>query len=396
MEKSSFERVVGNIREDVKKQILREKAEVFDNQVFEELKGKEREKTPEEIQIISFANEATNNIRQQYGLENFDIPPKNIHIINEESWPEGKNIAFYKPMFQAIAMREQPAKIVFMEKIFHEMLHFKSYNALQVTSTENPKLEGYRVGFSMQTRDGKKLYFTNLNEAVTEEMTKRFITKNLDNPLFSDEINQTGDIIKKYPRALTESGEPIFSEDTFYAEIEGKKSWGKAIGRLFGSQEKSKIIKTEAFVYKPERKILNKLIDEVFERNSEKFQDREEVFEVFAKGMMTGNILPVGRLIEKTFGIGTLRRIGELDNDIEGQEKFVDHICSLKDKKSSFPPFKDMKKIEKERTISDAEFLKEGADYEIDKDREKTLRLTKEQIERVKKEMDEDLEKKNN
>lgn len=68
------------------------------------------------------------------------------------------------------------------------------------------------------------------------------------------------------------------------------------------------------------------MIDKILERNSEKFQDREEIFEVFAKGMMTGNILPVGRLIEKTFGNGTLRRIGELDQDIKAQEDFVSSL----------------------------------------------------------------------
>jgi hypothetical protein len=39
--------------------------------------------------------------------------------------------------------------------------------------------------------------------------------------------------------------------------------------------------------------------------------------------MMTGDILPVGRLIDRTFGRGTLRQIGELDSDIDKQEKFV-------------------------------------------------------------------------
>jgi hypothetical protein len=42
--------------------------------------------------------------------------------------------------------------------------------------------------------------------------------------------------------------------------------------------------------------------------------------------MMTGNILPVGRLIERTFGNGTLRRIGELDQDMQAQEEFVNSL----------------------------------------------------------------------
>ena len=327
MEKfSSFERVVGNISETEKEQILHNKGERFDDQIFEDLKGNEREKTLEELQIISLVNEATNEIRQRYGLENFDIPPGNIHVVTEEVWPREKSVAFYNSRLQGVAAREQPARIVFMEKIFHEMLHFKSYNALQITSGENPELDEYRVGLTVHTREGKRMYFMNLNEAVTEEMTKRFATKLFDNPLFTKEAKQTKDVITRYPRAVTGSGEPLFDNDTFYAEVEGKKSWGEAVGRLFGAQEKPKKITTESFTYQSERRLLNTLINKILEKNTDKFQDKEEVFKVFAKGMITGNILPIGRLIERTFGNGTLRRIGELDQDIQAQEEFVNRL----------------------------------------------------------------------
>lgn len=327
MEKfSSFERVVGNISEAEKEQILRDKGERFDNQAFEDLKGKERKKTPEELQIISLANEATNEVRKKYGLENFDIPSENIHIIAEEAWPREKSVAFYSSMFQGIATREQPAKIVFMKNVFHEMLHFKSYNALQVTSGDNPELDGYRVGLTVHTRDGKKRYFVNLNEAVTEEMTKRFVTKLFNNPLFGEEARQTREVITRYPRAVTDSGEQLFDNDTFYAKVKDKKSCDEAADPLFGVQEEPVKINTVGFTYQSERKILNTLIDKILKRNQDKFQDREEVFEVFAKGMVTGNILPIGRLIEKTFGNGTLRHIGELDQNMKEQEDFVNSL----------------------------------------------------------------------
>lgn len=95
---------------------------------------------------------------------------------------------------------------------------------------------------------------------------------------------------------------------------------------MFGTEEKPKKIITEGFAYESERNILNILMDKIVERNPEKFQDREEVFEVFARGMMTGNILPVGRLVDGAFGNGTLRRVGELDQDMRAQEEFVDSL----------------------------------------------------------------------
>lgn len=327
MEKiSAFERVVGDVPEVVKEDILRNKRERFDNQIFEELRNKEREKTPEELQIISLVNDATNKIRQKYGLKNFDIPPQNIHIIIEEALKKDKIQAIYDSMAQSVVMRGSPLKMVFMTDLFHEMIHFKSYNALQATMSENLEINGYRIGLTILTRD-KKSYFTNLNEAVTEEITKRFAPELFDNPIFAKEMKQTKDIRVKYSRVAIDSKEPLSTnstnDDIFCEEFASSKSLSEAVGRMFSTRQK---IKSYKFIYPSERKILNILIDKIFEKNTEKFEDREGVFEVFAKSMMTGNILPIGRLIEKTFGSGTLRRVGELDQDIQKQEEFVNSL----------------------------------------------------------------------
>lgn len=316
--KTSFEKVVGSISEAEKEKILREKAEIFDSQAFEELKDKEREKTREELQIISLANEATNELRKKYGLADFDIPAKNIHIIKEEKWPETGKSAVYKPEFQAIGIRESStregnSKMQFLDIMVHEMIHFKSYQALQVTKSDDPKLRDYRSGLIVYTRDGERGYFTGLDEAVTEEITKKLAAKLFSRPLFKKELEQTQKIILKYPRAVNLEGEPLFDDDTYYAEAETKGAWKDAAGRIFGLAESKKKILTNKFVYKEEREILNVLINKIFEKNKDKFKDREEVFEVFAKGLMTGNILPMARLIEATFGRGALKKITKRD-----------------------------------------------------------------------------------
>ena len=83
---------------------------------------------------------------------------------------------------------------------------------------------------------------------------------------------------------------------------------------------------TQRFTYRKERDMLNTLIGKIFERNKDKFQDKEGIFDVFEKSMMTGNMLLLGRLIENTFGPNTLRRIGELDKDMEVQESFINSL----------------------------------------------------------------------
>lgn len=324
MEKfSSFDRVVGKDSEVKKEHILERAAERFNNQTFENLKGKEREKTKEELQVIALANELTNNLRSQYGLQNFDIPPQNIHVISEEAWEESgeQGSAFYASSRQAVAIREQPANIVFMKMAVHELLHFKSYGALQIPVEQN-KVDAYRLGLIVYTRDGKSEYFRNLNEAVTEELTKRLLATVQNHSLFRAEIERSRTIRDQYTHVKGKNG-PLFNSDTFYTEVEGKKFWGEAIGRMFEFPEPTKKISVERFSYAPERKNFNLLIDKLFERNKEQFSNRDEVFEVFAKGMMTGNLLEIGRLVDRTFDTGVLRHIGELDSDIEEQRKYI-------------------------------------------------------------------------
>jgi len=320
---SSFDRVVGDISDKEKNKIFRDKHESFNDQVFEDLEHKERKKTPEEIQIIALANKMTNEIRQKYGLGKFDIPLDNIHIINEDAWSTREDgVAFYQLMSQRIVLKEQSAKIVFVKKMIHEMLHFKSYSALQVTKGDHLKLKEYRSGLTMNTRDGKKNFFSNLNEAITEEITKKLVVKLFDHLLFAQEIKETNNVIEKYSRAVTASGEPLFNKDTFYAKTE----YGKLKNESSKTQHKTQRISSERFTFSKERKILNILINKLFEKNADKFQSTDEIFEIFAKGMLTGNILVIGKLIDRTFGSGILRQIGELGKDIDGQYKFVDSL----------------------------------------------------------------------
>lgn len=308
MEKfSSIDQVVGKIPATEKKEILDEQKEAFNNQFFEKLRKKERGKTREELMIIEIANRETNKLRKKYGLEDFDIPADNIHIIFEKDWQREDVVALYNSLAQAVVIKERSEKTVFLKNMLHELIHFKSYNALQVTTGENPKLAEYRCGFTVTTRDGENRYFSNLNEAVTDELTKRIALKLFNNPLFTDEIKQTKEVMEKYKNAVMDSGEPLFNEDIYHAKL----------------NEENHTIVRDKFTYARERKILSILTDKILAKNSKNFKNKEEVFEIFAKGMVTGNILPVGRMIDGTFGAGTLRKIAELDKDIDAQENFV-------------------------------------------------------------------------
>jgi coproporphyrinogen III oxidase len=145
-------------------------------------------------------------------------------------------------------------------------------------------LQAYRIGLEVHSRDGKNTYFKTLNEAITEELAIRNLPKILGNPIFQKEKEKTNKL-KNNP-VLKSLG--LVNKDTYYAGYTAMAD----------------------FHYKKERELLNDTIDAFFEQNKEKFKDREEVFEVFAKAAITGNILPLGRLFDETFGKGSFRRYG--------------------------------------------------------------------------------------
>ncbi len=304
---SSIERVFGkNLSEDDKVQILQSTDERFNNQEFND--SREKEKTEREIIIINFVNDKTNKLREKYGLDEFNIPIQNIHIIEKEKWPKKGSSGVYIPYHQAVAIRETKSNLVLAKKIYHEMVHFKSYGALH-TIEETQDVHEYRTGWVTHQRSDGKEYFRNINEAVTEELTMRFIKSLDDNPLFINEVEQTEKLRVNYPNAKTPNNSPLFDENTFYAEITGIE--GNVVYKS-----------VEDFTYKNERVVLNAVIDKLYNHNSEEFKKREDIFEIFAKAMITGNILTIGKLIEKTFGTGTLRKLA--NDNIEEQMKLVD------------------------------------------------------------------------
>lgn len=326
MEKfSSFKHVAGSASEAYKQEILDDKARVFLEQNFPVLEKIEKDKTPEDKIIIELVNEATDEVLGKYGIEGFVVPENNIHIINEKDWPDDRGSAFYNSMAQSVAVREAPAKIVFLKKLFHEMLHFKSYNALQVTTGDDSKIDQYRVGLTVVTRDGERQYFKFLNEAVTEELTKRFSTQLFDEEIFSEEQERTYEIMERYPDCKRNNGERLFDGEVFYAETMDSDTWKDAVGRIFG-KERNREIMTEGFTYREEREFLSLLVYRLYDANTDYFKDREEVFDLFAKAALTGNLLTIGKLIDKTFGQGTFRKIGEMGNDQTVQKEMFDLI----------------------------------------------------------------------
>ncbi len=329
--KSSVQRVVGKAHEAYKEGVLKGRGNQFRNQIFEGLEGKEKKKTPEQIQIIQDVDVATNELLAKYALPAFSIPPENVHIIHDDQWHDKESAGFFRPIAQAIAVREQPTNTVFMATVFHEMIHFKSYGAEQA-DVEGGDLRRYRVGLSLQSRTKEKgHFFTAINEAVTEELTKKHARSLLRHPVLRGEIEETRRTIREYPNAISyRTGERLLDEDTFCATSHVTKEWNNAVWRYFGTSVGLKNVDTkimvQKFSYPKERQALKILVSKIFQENKDGFTNEDEVFEIFAKAMMTGNMLPLGKVIDKTFGVGVFRKIGEYNEDVEGLKTYIETL----------------------------------------------------------------------
>ena len=128
------------------------------------------------------------------------------------------------------------------------------------------EIEQYRSGFAVMSRDGQINYFKGIQEAMTSWLERRFY----------DEYLQKSDLFKSELERRSKENNPI----TFSRSEE-----------LAG---------------------MNKLIDAIFEQNSTEFKNREEVESIFIDAHINGRLMRVGRLIERTFGKGSFRRVGEM------------------------------------------------------------------------------------
>jgi|AntRauTorcE11897_2_1112592.scaffolds.fasta_scaffold34119_1 hypothetical protein len=228
----------------------------------------ELEKTEREIEIIKIATDAVKGMATEYGRENFvELTDDHIHLFPDggvEELTSGRLAIGSHSTVLGEAFVDRRDDLATAITTFHELWHtLASYNAIQVKT--DGQLDWYRSGFSILSRDGKTKMFHHLDEALVGHATKRFVNEVLrQRPDFTAEIEQI------------EFGE----------------------GEVDSTRQREL---TDFLEY----------LDVVLERNESEFSDTEEILDLFMKAQVTGNILPVARLIEKTFGKGSFRKLSE-------------------------------------------------------------------------------------
>jgi hypothetical protein len=271
---------------------------MFSDQDFKDLAEMEREKNPLERGLIDVCNSVLSEIRKKYDLPEFSVPEKNIHIIEEERWPsEGKNGA-YKPSRQGIVLREQQNPLGLAHTMFHELAHFHSYQAFEVR--EKQPLT-YRFGVELVTRDRDQQLFSPLNEAITENITRDFILHHRDHPLLKEASDFFLEQQQADPLAKNTRGESLFHDDAYATEE-------------VLAPDNTPRLRVLEFSYPIARQALQQLCEKLSNANPDPITP-SGIQEMFTRAMFTGNILSVGKMIDRRFGAGTYRRLGECQTE---------------------------------------------------------------------------------
>jgi len=227
----------------------------------------EIEKSERDREIIDFAQSAADRMLAAYGRQKTaPVPLENIHLLRDGG--TRAYLSKIKAVSGAAAPIQQSLMVDRVESdmqlsliTFHELLHLKSYIALQVmpaNESNQAAVRPYRYGLTVYARDGKTRCLNSLEEAVIGYLTQEFYTNIQKEPRFENEIKR-------------------IAEGNLHIEISRNEEYEN----------------------------LSRMIETIVKTHPE--LTSKELLEMFIKAQVTGNIMAVTRLIEETFGKGSTR-----------------------------------------------------------------------------------------
>jgi hypothetical protein len=339
IEKGPNFKVAGNVEKWNEKFIVGEmKKKLYEGHLLnlseqerEEFLKNELPKTSEEIKFIRMANEETNKIMKKLGVSPYDIPEKNVHMLKNEFFQkfatkESHIPATVKPNLQAVLCNVgevRKDRLLSAIMIFHEFVHMKSYLAydtkVEIDEKRNAKKirthtyrEGIGVNSPMKKNDegkGRELFW-GLNEAITSHEEKIYLKKLLDDPQFSKEKEHlfSGEVIKSKKLIKEQFGDE--EDEICTVDLETNRFFG--VG------------------FKNFRRVLEYVCQEIARDTK---RTTEEIHEEFLKSHFTGNILPIARLVEGSFGKGSFLQLGAMEGDKESAEKTLAELKKRREDK---------------------------------------------------------------
>ncbi len=253
-------------------------------------KDAEREKTLEEKEIIEAVIKKLNVFLSQYGAKPLDIKETHVHVLDKSKMSDSDvefiektfhgTMAFFERRGQEVIVSgwKINGNLEFANAIVHELIHFLSYNSVIVDDAARSGFAPHRLGLLAQSArlENNPIYFRELNEAVTEELTIQFFQYLKEVPVLAEECKIIEEAIEKY-------------SDSDISAVRGEKIY--------------------SYAYLKERIRLNNLIKILYEKRKSDFSSEGEVFNVFARAAMTGEVKELATLVETTLGTGTFKKL---------------------------------------------------------------------------------------
>jgi hypothetical protein len=286
----------------------------------DELKKFEIQRSPAVLEAIDFANSYTNRLREEAGVDGYDIPAANYHILPAAFYEKhfgidssGKAIYGHQGSVYNIKHLNK-SSIDTALTILHETLHLKGHLAFEVEEGRNgkPNKSLYRAGLSayasQKTIDKGRdhVHFKGLHEAVVSILEKRAVEEILELESLEKEVARmkqkpAQDLIEKISR---EKGIPI--DDIIWV----------------GKNENE----FQTIPYPIHRKVLKFVCEKIYNTYRMLYNSPDEVFEVFAKAQFNGKLLSLGHLVDGTFGEGSFRTLSNMLSDDESAQLCLDAL----------------------------------------------------------------------
>ena len=315
MEKIPSFRVVGDVPKSVKEEASDYKRK-FLHDHFESLLPSEKErlkkleypKSEKEIALINFANEETSRLMQEAGVESYNVPIDNFHILPSDFYQEIKgkdtnsdaSTSFVNQgiIFDAKYMRNNP--VHFGSISLHELLHLKGHMSIEVEETSDGKHSTTQYREGVTVKPAQKLgfhgmfhtHFSGLHEAIVSTQQKKSYPKMLELPILAEEKKR------------------IFSEDIIKLKEKIANKREISPDEIIWVGDENEV---ETFSYRAQRRVLEYVCQEIQKEFPSEFSSEDEVFKVFLGAQFTGRLLPIAKFVEKTFGQGGFRLLSNMD-----------------------------------------------------------------------------------
>src|SRR3989344_6963431 len=263
----------------------------------------EREQTPEEQRTVAAILERFPDYVAQFGAEAPPFTPEHVHIVDlDQLSPERQRevrtdeheMGYYLGESQQIVVFSSDDDLRNAQRIVHELFHatsFQSYTRQQTKGKSPIRLR--RVGFEIVPGNEGDVSFVDLNEAVTEELARRF-----DEQCFGE---------------IGELAEARAQRERVRDNIQKAGKSGEELASVMSRRLQNEKWETSLtpYSYREQRYELGKLCGEIAETHHDQFADANEVFSQFARSYFSGKLKDVARLIEDVRGKGPFRELAE-------------------------------------------------------------------------------------